>query len=82
MIINHSDKCWWKAFGEETKRAFRRNDLKMKAHLYELYERQMNQRRMREYHYYKTQEYNALKAKGMIGKRLGFYDWLKTDRLE
>lgn len=79
MTINHSDKGWWKAFSEATKRAFRRNDLKMKAHLYELYERQMRQRRKREYYYSKQQEYNALKAKGMIGKRFGFFDWLKTE---
>ena len=82
MTINHSDKGWWKAFGKATKRAFRRNDLNMKVHLYELYERQMNQRWIREYNYYKQMEYNALKAKGLIEKRLGFYDWLKTEQLD
>ena len=44
MCVNHQDKGWWKAFCQETKRAFKKNDLQMKAHLYELYERHMNQR--------------------------------------
>ena len=82
MAINHCDKGWWQSFCQEVKRAFRRNDFEMKVHLYVLYERQMNQRWIREYNYYKQMEYNALKAKGLIEKRLGFYDWLKTEQLD
>ena len=79
MVINHTDKCWWRTFCQEVKRAFKRDDFEKKVHLYELYERQMNQRLMREYHYYKRLEYNALKAKGLIDGRLGYYDWLEDN---
>lgn len=79
MAINHSDKCWWRIFGQEVKRAFKRDDFEKKVHLYELYERHMHQRLMREYHYYKHLEYNALKAKGLIDRRLGYYDWLEDN---
>ncbi len=70
MTINHSDKGWWKAFGEATKRAFRRNDLEQKAYLYALYERHMHERFMREYLHYKQLEYDELKAKGLIEKKM------------
>ena len=76
MAINHSDRCWWRTFCDDVRRAFRRNDLEMKAYLYEAYERHMHKRLMREYQYYKQIEYNELKAKGLIDKRLGYYDWL------
>lgn len=79
MAINHSDKCWWKAFCQEVKRAFRRNDLELKAYLYGLYERHMAQRQSREYHYYKRLDYQELKSKDLIDKRLGYYDWLKQN---
>lgn len=77
MTIKHSDRCWWKAFGEATKRAFRRNDLEQKAYLYALYERHMHERFMREYLHYKQLEYDELRTKDLIEKRLGFFDWLE-----
>lgn len=57
MAINHTDKCWWKTFCQEAKRAYRRKDIETMAHLYELYEQHMHQRLMREYHYYKRLDY-------------------------
>jgi hypothetical protein len=62
--------------GRERESAFRKNDLEMKAFLYEAYERHMHKRRMREYQYYKRIEYSELKAKGLIDQRLGYYGWL------
>ena len=80
MAINHSDKGWWHSFCQEVKRAFRHNDFDMKVHLCELYERHMHQRYMREYLHYKQLEYDEMKAKGLLEKRLGFFDWLKDNR--
>ena len=80
MSINHSDRCWWRSFGEDVKRAFRRNDLEAKAHLYELYERHMTQRLMREYYYYKRLDYEDLRNQGLVSKGVDFFDWLKDNR--
>ena len=79
MAVNHRDKCWWKAFGQEARRAYKRKDIEMMAHMYELYEQHMHQRLMREYHYCKHLEYDELKAKGLIDRRLGYYDWLEDN---
>ena len=79
MCVNHQDKGWWKAFCQETKRAFKKNDLQMKARLYELYERHMTERLMREYYYYKRLDFEELKAKGKLDRRADFYDWVKKN---
>lgn len=79
MAINHTDKCWWKTFCQEAKRAYRRKDIETMAHLYELYEQHMHQRLMREYHYYKRLDYEALRRKGAIDRRLDYYEWLKDN---
>ena len=49
------------------------------AYLYTLYECHMRKRLMREYHYYKRLDYEALRRKGAIDRRLGFYDWLEDN---
>lgn len=80
MSINHSDRCWWRSFCHDVKRAFKRNDLEQKAYLYMLYERQMHQRLMREYYHYKRLDFENLRNKGLISKGIDFYDWLKDNR--
>lgn len=76
MSINHSDRCWWAVFIKEVRKAFMRNDIELKAYLYEQYERHMAQRLSREYHHYKRLDFQELKSKGLIDRRLGYYDWL------
>ena len=51
----------------------------MKARLYELYERHMTERLMREYYYYKRLDFEELKAKGKLDRRADFYDWVKKN---
>ena len=79
MTINHSDRCWWRSFCHEVKRAFKQNNLEQKAYLYTLYECHMHKRLMREYCHYKRLDYEALRRKGAIDRRLGFYEWMDTN---
>ena len=51
----------------------------MKARLYELYERHMTERLMREYYYYKRLDFEELKAEGKLDRRADFYDWVKKN---
>ena len=79
MCVNHYDKCWWKSFCKEVKRAFRKNDFQMKVDLYQAYERHMTQRFWREYYHYKRIDFDELKAQGKISDKANFFDWVKEN---
>ena len=79
MCVNHKDKSWWKAFCMEVKKAFRKNDFRMKVELYDAYERQMDRRFWREYYHYKRIDFENLKAQGKISNKTDFFDWVKEN---
>jgi hypothetical protein len=79
MCVNHHDKCWWKAFCQDVKRAFKKNDFQMKVELFKQYQRHMDARTWREYYYFKRLDFQELKEKGLVDERADFYDWLKKN---